>query len=290
MAAQVIIFDELMGFVILLPNELEHWKHLRKRKHRMKSRINEREQAVQNYKISTQTCSASSGQHKIYTCEKFKTMDPIERRNLALKGKLCFNCLNTGHITKDCPSKSSCRKCDKRQNTLLHLEREESTSKDKQHTNLHHSTAKFNSVLLPTAIVPVMASDGSIVKCRALLNTGAQLSMMTEEFAQRLKLERSPSEMNLNRIVSSKTISSSMVNFQIRTINSQSITRTFECKRSLQSQSLKLADPDFRKSRKVDIILGSYVYELVVLDGKLEENNMHLRNSIFWMDSSWKHR
>ena len=150
-----------------------------------------------------------------------------------------------------------------------------------------------------------MASDGSIVKCRALLNTGAQLSMMTEEFAQRLKLERSPSEMNLNRIVSSKTISSSMVNFQIRTINSQSInvsalilpklkeffpTRTFECKRSLQSQSLKLADPDFRKSRKVDIILGSYVYELVILDGKLEKNNMHLRISIFWMDSSWKHR
>ena len=95
-----------------------------------------------------------------------------------------------------------------------------------------------------------------------------------------------------------------MVNFQIRTINSHSInvsalilpkltdflpTRTSECKRSLQSQFPKLAGPDFMKSGKVDIILGSDVHELVVVDGTHEESNMHLRN-YFWMDSFWKHR
>ena len=183
--------DELRDFVLL--NEPEHLKYLRRQKHKEKQNQPQREQAVQNYKISTQTCSACSGHHKHYTCEKFKTMDPVDRKNLALKGKLCFNCQYG--VTKDCQSKSSCRKCDKRHNTLLHLAREESTSKDKQHTNLH-STAKFNSVLfLPTAIVPVMACDGSIVKCRALLDTGAQLSM-TEDCDQRLKLKRSPCEMS----------------------------------------------------------------------------------------------
>ena len=121
-----------------------------------------------------------------------------------------------------------------------------------------------------------MACDGSIVKCRALLVTGAQFSSMADECAQRLKLKRSSCEMQLNGIVSSKTISSSMVVFQIisRSINVSARvlpevteilpTRTFECKRSLQSQSLKLADTEFMKSRKEDIILGSDAYELVV--------------------------
>ena len=39
-------------------------------------------------------------------------------------------------------------------------------------------------------------------------------------------------------------------------------------------------------SRRVDIILGSDIYESIVLDGKLEENGLHLRNTIFgWVMS-----
>ena len=230
-------------------------------------------------------------------------MSLTEKRNLVYTSKLCFNCLGEGHMTKDCPSTSTCKKCHKNHNTWLHADKvDNSKSKTMQETNLHHSSVKFYSVLLPTAVIPVVASDGSIIQCRALLDSGAQLSMITEECAQNLKLKRTPISIQLNGIVSSKFVSTSSVDFEIRPTHfqkldvkalvrpklteflpSQSITNA-QC---LHAKSVKLADPDFLMSRRVDTILGSNIYESIVLDGKLEaENGLHLRNTIFgWVMS-----
>ena len=205
-------------------------------------------------------------------------------------------------MTKDCPSTSTCKKCHKNHNTWLHADKvDNSKSKTIQETNLHHSSVKFNSVLLPTAVIPVVASDGSIIQCRALLDSGAQLSMITEECTQNLKLKRTPISIQLNGIVSSKFVSTSSVDFEIRPTHfqkldvkalvrpklteflpSQSITNA-QC---FHAKSVKLADPDFLMSRRVDI-LGSDIYESIVLDGKLEEENgLHLWKTIFgWVVS-----
>ena len=86
-----------------------------------------------------------------------------------------------------------------------------------QKTAMHQSISQLDTVVLPTAIVPVIASDGSISKCRALVDSGAQLRMMTEDCAQRLQLKRTPASMRLNGIVSSQNISSSIVIFKIQT-------------------------------------------------------------------------
>ena len=231
-------------------------------------------------------------------------MSLTERRNLAYSSKLCFNCLEDGHMTRDCSSKSTCKKCQKKHNTLLHPEMVDTrkTVPFNQNTALHQSTSQFDTVVLPTAIIPVIKSDGSILKCRALLDSGAQLRMMTEDCAQRLQLKRTPASMRLNGIVSSQNISSSIGIFKIQTpcvptfevkalvrpnLSQFLPTHSFKVQGCFQSRSINLADPEFMESRQIDLILGSDVYEHVVLDGKLQEDNrLHLRNTIFgWVVS-----
>ena len=50
---------------------------------------------------------------------------------------------------------------------------------------------------------------------------------------------------------------------------------------------MDLADPEFNKHRKVEMILGSDVAEQIFLDGKFQEDNgLHFRNTIFGWTAS----
>ncbi|XP_058839383.1 uncharacterized protein LOC131694882 [Topomyia yanbarensis] len=68
--------------------------------------------AFNSYAGSTQTACPFCGesQHQCFQCKKFKPMKIEERRNAVKTGRLCFNCLSLGHISKSC-SRSSCRLC-----------------------------------------------------------------------------------------------------------------------------------------------------------------------------------
>ena len=52
-------------------------------------------------------------------CGEFRKKDVTERRNLAMKFKACFICLNTSHSAKDCTRTYTCNSCKKRHNILL---------------------------------------------------------------------------------------------------------------------------------------------------------------------------
>ncbi|XP_058827571.1 uncharacterized protein LOC131687495 [Topomyia yanbarensis] len=77
--------------------------------------------AFNSYAGSTQTTCPFCGepQHQSFQCKKFKSMKMEERRNAVKTGRLCFNCLSRGHISKSC-SRSSCRLCGQRHHTMLH--------------------------------------------------------------------------------------------------------------------------------------------------------------------------
>ena len=61
----------------------------------------------------------NSGEHALYGCSNFKELDVESRRKFVQKGKLRFNYMRPGHISKNCPSQSRCRLCGKSHNTLL---------------------------------------------------------------------------------------------------------------------------------------------------------------------------
>ena len=76
------------------------------------------------------TCVACKrGKHPLYTCQEFK-LSPYESKVSILRGNgYCFNCLNKGHISRQCPSSQRCRKCLMPHHTWLHREQESEANK-----------------------------------------------------------------------------------------------------------------------------------------------------------------
>ena len=77
------------------------------------------------------TCAYCSQDHFSDNCTKITDID--KRWEFACAKKLCFNCLSTKHMTKECPSKKCCAKCPDK--------------KSRHHTSLHKPVLKEQSLL-----------------------------------------------------------------------------------------------------------------------------------------------
>ncbi|XP_039310746.1 uncharacterized protein LOC120358928 [Solenopsis invicta] len=85
--------------------------------------------SVTNLATSNLSCPQCKETHPLYYCEAFLKL-PVEKRlSIVKKAHLCVNCLRpNSHQAKNCTS-SSCRKCSKKHNTLLHLSSSTSDNK-----------------------------------------------------------------------------------------------------------------------------------------------------------------
>ena len=71
--------------------------------------------------------ACKKSKHPLYTCQEFRLL-PYEDKVSILKGNgYCFNCLNKGHISKECPSSQRCRKFLMPHHTWLHKEEDSDT-------------------------------------------------------------------------------------------------------------------------------------------------------------------
>ena len=73
-------------------------------------------------------CPICEGNHSAVKCHKVLNASPVERYDIFLSKGLCFRCAKSSHLSRNCPSKSTCGECGKRHHTLLH--RNEPTGKD----------------------------------------------------------------------------------------------------------------------------------------------------------------
>ena len=77
--------------------------------------------SVVNVATSNLSCSVCKKNHSIYHCKEFLNLSVEDRVKAAKKMHLCLNCLRSNtHQVKTCNS-STCRKCSKKHNTLLHI-------------------------------------------------------------------------------------------------------------------------------------------------------------------------
>ncbi|XP_014678718.1 PREDICTED: uncharacterized protein LOC106818533, partial [Priapulus caudatus] len=58
--------------------------------------------------------------HNVDSCRAFGGKTPSERREFLMKNGLCFGCLRQGHLSKKCPKRSNCGKCQNKHPTILH--------------------------------------------------------------------------------------------------------------------------------------------------------------------------
>lgn len=154
--------------------------------------------------------------HIIRKCPRFIKMTQPQRFAEIKNNNLCINCFSKLHTVKNCTSKYSCYRCDKKHNTLLHKDSETSHSSVLQHkptSNLNPNSATFAStstsiqstslpgnsviqtcfstnskgVLLGTAIVKVL-HNGLTYRARALVDSGSEGTFISEKLFHTLKL------------------------------------------------------------------------------------------------------
>lgn len=158
-------------------------------------------------KLTSFECPLCCGTHFISKCFKFQAKAPSERLDSNKQLQLCFNCLKQ-HRVSDGPLNGRCAVCQKRHHTLLHhgsqgdsqgskrgSKRGSSGSQSPQGrilssyfliVSLHAASNSVigRRVLLVTAWVQVMGTNGSSTYVRAFLDQGSESSFISESIVQ----------------------------------------------------------------------------------------------------------
>ncbi|XP_018367479.1 PREDICTED: uncharacterized protein LOC108763994 [Trachymyrmex cornetzi] len=254
-------------------------------------------------------CVFCKGEHFIYHCQKFLALPVRQRISEIRKRKLCTNCLrSTDHASNKCPS-GSCKICNSKHNSLLHLTAAISTKSDTSNPRespvddkggappassptalVTHSANSpvHNCVMLSTAVVSAHDSKGALKSCRVLLDSGSQANFISQRFLDTLGLRTRASEVSISGINKTTTRSLRAVEVHLQSrINSFNILLdcivtdhvtdklpAFTIKRSAFEipQNIKLADPQFNVASEIDLLIGAEQFWRLLCVGQIKSS------------------
>lgn len=68
------------------------------------------------------SCPVCEAQHLLYQCPEFVKKTPDQRNDLIRKFKRCLNCFSVKHQSRDYMSTRSCKQCQQKHHTMLHVD------------------------------------------------------------------------------------------------------------------------------------------------------------------------
>lgn len=240
-------------------------------------------------------CFVCKGNHPIFYCKQFLSMEVPDRLKWVQKRQLCVNCFKADHKAKTCQSRS-CTKCSSKHNTLLHLEHQgnpgnvqqkgsEKESAQSTPSTVASAQASRGSVLLATARIKIIANNGRVEEFRALLDSGSQINIVTERLIRRLSIKPKQTALSIEGVGgnSRQTTQRISVKFESTTSGYSSRLEAYvlpniippQPSRSFDTSSwsipnkISLADPQFYTSAKVDVLLGAEFYFQLLLSGEI---------------------
>ncbi|UYV74269.1 K02A2.6-like, partial [Cordylochernes scorpioides] len=250
---------------------------------------------------SSDTCIlCKSKHHPLYMCNLFCKMPLKEKLNLVKSHKLCFNCLRKGHFSWNCRLNQRCKVCKGKHHTMIHYDKpstegasaqvENTTPKEHESainlTNTQQANCNDSHVLLATARIKIKNGLGKLCTCRALLDSGSQVTMITKGCCERLGLVQKKSDRMIigvgNTPVqhSSSTVSvtfcplNNSEEFSVEAVVTGVLTSEIPNFRLKDPnwptlKNLKLADPEFYIQAPIDMILGADIYTELMLNGSI---------------------
>ncbi|XP_055715024.1 uncharacterized protein LOC129809241 [Phlebotomus papatasi] len=290
-------------------------------------------------------CKCCNGsQHPLYKCQIFTQKSPSDRLKVVKNSGLCWNCLSSSHETSNCTSTHTCKQCHASHNTLLHaacVTRSNITSNSSASqntddipgansssdtpepafeffkrssnivapTSVNISSAKSSvKVFLATCSVNVFDAHRNVHRCRAVLDNGAQQSMITESLRDRLQLQRCQD----NTVIMGVSGKCSKVKGRTTLLaQSASAEDIFEFNCLIMPQvtgnlpnfsvnpssipippEIQLSDPNWCRSSQVDLLIGMDYFNDVLQDGiiRLGPQQPVLRETVFgWILSGVLH-
>lgn len=253
----------------------------------------------------------SLGNHKIYKCKKFLSLSGADREKSVQRIGICRICLRSGHTQNSCNARG-CFLCNGKHNTLLHYKKENKYNlKAKPISNANTissigdrnqqikqgqgvegqssnaaSTSRSNhrSIYLATALVNVRSACGTLLPCRALLDSGSQIHFVTAAFAQALGIQKHRSETSISGIGGHGTPTQFAIELSFQSRNGSfkgNIEATILAKitdykphdshtglRDLPAH-IQLADPGFMTNQKIDLLIGAELFFDLLLPGEI---------------------
>ena len=214
-----------------------------------------------------------------------------QRKNHVQSSSLCSNCLCPGHSLQDCQCSFRCRICKLQHNTLLHTDAsvsEGTVNNVTQTSPVAPTNPQKKEKLMMTSQVLLTGPSGQQMVVRAMLDTGAEVSVLSNRVMKNLQLKRLDEWMTLKGIEgpeksTARPTAQITVSSPYRKDWSQTVTVTVVPKvtadlpkHHLQSvrdlphiKDLSLADPFFHEPRRVDLILDVDFMDSIMLPEKI---------------------
>ena len=209
--------------------------------------------------------------HPLHLCPKWGAYSLTQKMDHITTNKLCHNCLAGGHTTTACKSYYRCKECKQKHHTTIHQQAPSAP--------VNHSTSTSHQVpdaLMTTAKMLLIGSDGTELQARALIDSGAGISLITQRAAQMLHLPLEPAKLRLS--VAQGEISKPLKHLSsvcLSPLHDRSVKLT--CKPAVAPMvtsnlpaspvpsvtelphlaGLPLADPTYNQPGRIDILLGA---------------------------------
>lgn len=283
---------------------------------------NQKAKTTVNHVLVTK-CGICDREHRTFQCPRLINATHERRLELVREKKLCENCL-FAHETDKCLSTFTCRACQTRHHTLLHPmvisactkildEEDESETINEsievltdeydsdsgacctstEHRQEDHATVNLcqnetgpkTLAMLATAVVPVLAYDGTSVFLRALIDQGSETSLLSTRAHQLLRTKRKSENIPVLAIgntpagtirhsthIEIGSIHDNNYRYAFKTLITKTITNV-NPKTNKHStewkhlEGLPLADPKYFEASSIDLLLGVRELAEILLPG-----------------------
>lgn len=233
---------------------------------------------------SQKTCLNCKGEHNLYECKEFSKMSVHDRRGFVADNRLCFNCLFGGHHATTCRSTYKCKKCHRRHHYLLHVDNDAQTAtaskEEKRDVGEGPSSKACTSTsnglniqaILPTVGLQIEDASGQSQNFRALIDSGAQNSLVTERCVQNLAIPRRSTNISISGIGGHVFKAKGIVKLSVKSrYDPKEVMEIFalivpklppieplECKSVLKAiHHLQLADSNILTESTCDLLIGA---------------------------------
>lgn len=228
--------------------------------------------------VSTkQMCLYCKRSHSTTACYNFLKLSKMDRLALVKRNNWCQKCLS--HMNKQkCQNNQKCSTCGSYHHTVLHVEEFKRKNDEKPSSSTSLVTKEDHSTyFLPTALVKVRAATGELVTLKAIIDHASQISSISEEASQILKLPKINDNLNINGLGCTEVgVPNRKVKITIHphfksdhiveseawvlpSVIDNQPTNSFKIDTS-QWKNYILADPMFNKSDRIDLLLGGKVF------------------------------
>ena len=241
-------------------------------------------------------CPMCQGAHPLFYCPTFEGLAVAARKEKVMGLKLCLNCLKPHHMARECNSSFRCKApgCGRKHNSLLHEERAGPPATPTQQQQVVASAAHSETdedeaeCLLMTARVTLLGPAGQIT-VRALLDSGSTLSIITDQLAKQLKLKSTGKSVSISGIKSGADtqlhpmkkveLASEFLpswRSEIRVASMSKVIRKLplqdipHVKQMAHIKGLHLADSQFDRPGKIEVLLGQNVWRHLFLEGRVK--------------------